>query len=283
VARIVGYCEKAFREAKVNTSWLSPNVEYEQAVANFVKQILDERESPFLSDLSHFVQSIADAGFVNSLAQTLIKICAPGVPDFYQGVEFWDFNLVDPDNRRAVDFAERQQALSRLIEANRDGAPALTRELMANWPDRRIKMLVVSQSLRLRRDQPEVFEGDYQPLAPVGPRKDHVIAFARGASPKAAICVTPRLAQQALHGESPQSINTDCDWPAANWWRGTLLPVPATASGNWRHVFSGRRLTAVVGSDGQRVVDVGDVFRDFPVALLTSDDIPADPQPRSSV
>ena len=107
VDRIVAYLDKALREAKLHTSWLNPYEEYDQAVAAFIRAILDNTQSDFVHDLSTLARSISDAGFVNSLAQTLVKICVPGVPDFYQGVEFWDFNLVDPDNRQPVDFAAR--------------------------------------------------------------------------------------------------------------------------------------------------------------------------------
>ena len=108
IDRLVEYFEKALHEAKLHSSWLSPNQEYDQAVTSFVRGILADRKSPFVTDLEAFVRSIADAGYLNSLAQTLLKVSAPGVPDFYQGTEFWDFNLVDPDNRRPVDFQQRQ-------------------------------------------------------------------------------------------------------------------------------------------------------------------------------
>ncbi len=125
VERIVGYLDKALREAKLHTSWLNPYEEYDQAVAGFIRAILADRKSPFVKDLEKLVRSIADPGFVNSLAQTLIKICAPGVPDFYQGVEFWDFNLVDPDNRRSVDFAAQREALEWLKSRAEQGLPEL--------------------------------------------------------------------------------------------------------------------------------------------------------------
>ena len=129
VDRIVHYIEKALHEAKLHTSWLNPDQAYDEAVATFVRTILAGGDSPFIDDLDAFVRSIADAGFVNSLAQTLVKICAPGVPDFYQGVEFWDFNLVDPDNRRPVDFQRRREALSRLAARGKENLAGLSREL----------------------------------------------------------------------------------------------------------------------------------------------------------
>ncbi len=277
-ARIAAYCEKAFREAKVHTSWLSPNVEYEQAVAGFLQRILDDRQSTFASDLAAFAQSIADAGFVNSLAQSLVKICCPGVPDFYQGVEFWDFNLVDPDNRRPVDFSERRDALAWMTEGQSEPG-AVARELLAGWPDKRLKMLVVSQALRFRRDHPDLFAGDYLPLLSVGPREDRVVAFARVAGTGQSLCVVPRLTQEALEQVRQPASDRQTPWPAAPWWKGTLLPLPPGGSRSWRHVLTGRRLAATVGADGGQTLDLGDVFRDFPVALLASED-PAAEEPR---
>ena len=119
--RIVQYMEKALREAKIHTSWMNPAESYEAAVFDFVRDVLSEKAVKFQADLSTFVNEIADSGFVNSLAQVLLKITLPGVPDFYQGTELWDFNLVDPDNRRPVDFADRCRRLENLLaRANED-------------------------------------------------------------------------------------------------------------------------------------------------------------------
>ncbi len=134
VDRVLKYLEKALREAKLHTSWLNPDREYEEAVQAFMRTILTDPQVAFLTDLDAFVRSIADAGFVNSLAQLLVKICAPGVPDFYQGVEFWDFNLVDPDNRRPVDFDRRREVLSWLMARGREDLPGWPARSCLNGP-----------------------------------------------------------------------------------------------------------------------------------------------------
>ncbi len=159
VERIVRYIDKALRESKLHTSWLNPYEEYDQAVASFIRAILADFGSPFARDLTQFVSSIANAGFVNSLAQTLIKICAPGVPDFYQGVEFWDFNLVDPDNRRPVDFAARRERLQQFESSGEKDLSGTSDELLARWPDARLKMLLIWRVLRFRREHRKLFEG----------------------------------------------------------------------------------------------------------------------------
>ncbi|HEY2147841.1 MAG TPA: malto-oligosyltrehalose synthase, partial [Pirellulales bacterium] len=194
VNRLVRYFEKALHEAKLHSSWLSPDQEYDEAVAAFVQAILADRQSPFITDLDAFARSIADAGFVNSLAQTLIKITAPGVPDFYQGTEFWDFNLVDPDNRRPVDFRRRKETLAWLIAEGEKDLPNLARELLRRWPDERIKMFVIWRALQFRRENIDVFRGDFVPLVADGPRQDDVCAFARSAGGKWVLSVAPRMA-----------------------------------------------------------------------------------------
>ena len=167
--RLEAYFLKALREAKLNTSWLNPNVAYEQAVTGFLRRIVQDNGSPFVADLDQFVRALADAGYVNGLAQTLIKICCPGVPDFYQGTEFWDFNFVDPDNRRRVDFLQRRHALASLLTPC-DPPGLRAAELLTGWPDKRIKLFVLAQALRHRRERREFGTGDYVPLAAEGPR-----------------------------------------------------------------------------------------------------------------
>jgi (1->4)-alpha-D-glucan 1-alpha-D-glucosylmutase len=275
VERIVLYLDKALREAKLHTSWLNPYHEYDQAVASFIRAILDNLQSPFARDVDAFVRTLADTGFVNSLAQTLVKICAPGVPDFWQGAEFWDFNLVDPDNRRPVDFDTRRRALAWLTRRAAEDLPQLVRELLAGWPDERIKLFVIWRALQFRREHAEVFDGDYQPLATEGPRKTHLCAFVRVVEARWTACIVPRLALQAWRergqdnparqgpGESP--------WPLGDWWRETVLQLPSEAPTRWRHVLTGE----IVDTDEMplvgRVLDAGKVLRQFPVALLSGE------------
>jgi (1->4)-alpha-D-glucan 1-alpha-D-glucosylmutase len=270
VERIVAYMDKALREAKLHTSWLNPYHEYDQAVASFIRTILDRGKSPFVDDLDAFVRSIADVGFVNSLAQTLIKICAPGIADIWQGAEFWDFNLVDPDNRRLVDFAAREQALDGLVSRAQEDLPRLADELVAAWPDKRIKLFVIWRALQFRREQAEVFDGDYQPFEAEGPRQAHLFAFARTAGSRWALCIVPRLARQAWQDCVPEGVrrnSTGEAWPIATWWPETVVQLPPEAPERWRHVFTGRSVN-VTHSGDRRLLDMGEVLGQFPVALL---------------
>ncbi len=171
--RMVGYAIKAAREGKQETSWTNNNEAYEAGLEQFVRTLLDEKISaPFLDSFAQFADRTALLGALNGLSQLTLKTLLPGVPDFYQGTEFWDFSLVDPDNRRPVDFAARADALTH--------APDDWQTLTANWRDGRIKMTLTHRLLRLRRDYAELFRrGSYEPLAVSGPQAEHVIAFSR--------------------------------------------------------------------------------------------------------
>ena len=181
--RIQQFMFKAGREAKVHSSWVNPAPEYEKAVARFVAALLDPSASrAFLSDFEPFQREISRWGMYNSLALTLLKITAPGVPDFYQGTELWDFSLVDPDNRRPVDFALRRQHLADLAAelARAADRAAFARGLVEAKEDGRIKMYTISRALRTRREQATLFgAGEYRPLETAGPRAEHICAFAR--------------------------------------------------------------------------------------------------------
>jgi (1->4)-alpha-D-glucan 1-alpha-D-glucosylmutase len=272
VDRIVAYLDKALREAKQHTSWLNPYEEYDQAVANFIRAILADGESLFVRELDALVRSISDAGFVNSLAQTLVKICAPGVPDFYRGAEFWDFNLVDPDNRRAVDYAARREALAGLKSHAADDLPRLNRELLGKWPDERLKLFVIWRGLEFRRRQTEIFSGGYEPLVAEGPRAEHLLAFARGAAPDYAVCIVPRLAYESWRTRKRARKVTfggaSAPWPLSPWWRETSVTLPQGAPARWRHVIAGHTILAVPAPGGRLILDLGELFRWFPVALL---------------
>src|SRR5262249_55510889 len=160
------YLVKAMREAKVHTSWISPNEAYENATRDFIHEILKpEKTNRFLKTFTEFHGPIARAGMFNSLVQTLLKITAPGVPDFYQGTELWDFSLVDPDNRRPVDYALRQKLLVSLPANNHGDRTTLVRQFLANPRDGRIKLYLTSRALRFRRDHQDLFAtGNYLPL-----------------------------------------------------------------------------------------------------------------------
>src|SRR5262249_50361891 len=172
--RAAAYMEKAAREAKAYTSWTRQNPEYEEALRAFVTSVLEDRD--FVADLEAFVAPLIEPGRINSLAHTRLKIAAPGVPDFYQGSEIWDLSLVDPDNRRPVDYELRQRLLSDL---KRGMTPE---EILARMDDGLPKLWLIHQGLQLRRRSPEVFGPDvaYEPLLAAGPRAGHVVAFLRG-------------------------------------------------------------------------------------------------------
>jgi (1->4)-alpha-D-glucan 1-alpha-D-glucosylmutase len=265
-ARIVQYLEKALREAKVHTSWMNPSEAYEIAAFDFVRDLLGPRGEGFRDDLSAFVNAIANAGFANSLAQTLLKITLPGVPDFYQGNELWDFNLVDPDNRRPVDFGERRTRLDRLIRSAKKDARKTARELADRWPDPDVKLWVTMRSLALRRDWPEVFSfGEYVPLSSVGPAENHVLSFARQFGPRCVISVVPRHSYRL----GRVSNEPACSAPRANW-RSTKLVLPQTDGDVWTCELSGLTFESRA-EDGNTVLDVGSLFEVLPVALLSAE------------
>ena len=232
VERALTYMEKAIREAKVHTSWTHTNADYEEAVRGFVTDVLAAPE--FTADLTAFVASLVQAGRVNALAQTLLKLTAPGVPDLYQGTEVWNLSLVDPDNRRPVDYDLRRRLLHELQGATPE-------QVWARIDEGLPKLWLIHQVLALRRRQPELFgpQADYQPLLAKGERAVHVVAFVRGG---AAVTVVPRLVL-GLNGE----------------WGDTILEVP---DGTWRNALTGDDV------DGH-VTQMADMLARFPVALLT--------------
>jgi (1->4)-alpha-D-glucan 1-alpha-D-glucosylmutase len=231
VERAVAYMEKAAREAKVYTSWIDPHPDYDASLRAFVEGVL--RHQRFLTDLEAFVAPLVDPGRITSLAQTLIKLTAPGVPDLYQGTELWDFSLVDPDNRRPVDYDLRRHLLAAL-----DG---MTPEAIWARRDEGLpKLWTIRQTLAIRQRRPALFgpAGSYTPLAVCGPRADHAVAFARG---DGVVSVAPRLVI-GLQGA----------------WGDTILTLP---SGHWHNVLSGDQYDG----GGVRLTAL---LERFPVALL---------------
>lgn len=179
------------REAKLNSSWSAPNELYEQGVEAFLSRLLLEDSGKALRDaIGDAAQAIAPAGALNGLAQSLLRLTVPGVPDLYQGDEFWDFTLVDPDNRRPVDFHARQQGLH---------TPPDIGELLFNWHDGRIKQAVISQVLTLRKAHAQLFrQGSYEPLEVVGEHAERVVAFYREYQGKQLLVVVPRWPHRLL-------------------------------------------------------------------------------------
>src|SRR4029453_12405754 len=197
VQRIQEYMVKALREAKIHSSWLNPDEEYEQAARDFISKILLS-EGPFSKDFAEFQAPIARAGMFNSLSQTLLKITSPGVPDFYQGTEIWDFSLVDPDNRRPVDYEHRRRLLDSLRGKE---AESLARDLLRSALDGRIKMFVTTGALNHREKNRELFEqSEYLPMQPAGERERHVVSFARRIGAKTTIVIATRFFMRLAPG-----------------------------------------------------------------------------------
>ena len=262
--RILAYMQKATKEAKVHTSWINPNDDYDAVLQKFVEAVLDEHaNSPFLGDIAAFAHRVATVGLVNSLAQTLLRLTAPGVPDIYQGTELWDFSLVDPDNRRAVDFTLRQRYLAALDAQADAGTQAMhVAELMASIHDGRIKLALISRVLRYRRDHPRLFtDGTYQPLDASGAKHEHVCAFARIDGAAALLVIVPRLVVTLTGGTDQLPLG-------AAVWQDTSLALPSTFAGlRYRNLLTGAALQAGAGAPGLLLADV---CTDLPVALLVA-------------
>ena len=260
-ARVTAFMLKAAKEAKVNTSWTEPSREYEDALRNFVERVLADRGNEvFLGDLQKFAQRVAFFGRINSLAQTLLKITSPGLPDFYQGSELWDLNLVDPDNRRPVDYALRRKLLSGLKEKNE-----LSGEFLRNDEIGAAKLFLIWRALNFRRQRRELFDcGDYVALSPIGEKAAHLCAFARTWKEEAIVAVTPRLVFGLTNGAEKLPLGRET-------WNKTILLLPeAFAGGALRNVLTHERieLTELRQQAGGVALEVSEVFRSLPVALL---------------
>jgi (1->4)-alpha-D-glucan 1-alpha-D-glucosylmutase len=262
VRRIQEYIIKAMREAKVHTSWISPNEDYECATRQFIEALLKlERANRFPKAFAEFHAAIVRAGVYNSLAQTLLKIASPGAPDFYQGVELWDLSLVDPDNRRPVDFAKRRELLASLSADDERDQTELVSRLIANPQDGRIKLYLTSRALRFRRACQALFaEGSYMPLAARGQKESHVIAFARVLREQAAVVVTGRFFTRLGDLNQPPT-------GSGVWGDSTLALNHTSAAELYRDVFTGRLIRAEHGGAGVEL-PLAQVFAHLPVALL---------------
>jgi len=260
--RIASYMLKAMREAKVFTSWLNPSDVHEQAMRHFVETIVASDNTAFLDDFVDFHQRIAQLGIYNSLAQVATKIAAPGVPDFYQGTELWDFSLVDPDNRRPVDYARRRMLLAELdAETASTGAAAVAAGLMASPRDDRLKLFTVATMLRFRQARRELFDhGAYTPLAVAGARQAHLFAFSRGYSGREAIVAVPRLLATVLADVTEVPLGSRV-------WGDTTVSLPTPAAATYHIVLTDR--VVPLQHDGDRVtVAAADLFDTFPIALI---------------
>jgi (1->4)-alpha-D-glucan 1-alpha-D-glucosylmutase len=275
-ARIQAYMLKAVREAKLRTSWANVSAEYEEALRLFIDAVLDTGDkNSFLPDMAAFQGQVARLGLLNSLSQTLCKLTAPGVPDIYQGTELWDFSLVDPDNRRPVDYQRRLELLNELEQR---GAPTheLATSLIQSLEDGRAKLHVIRSVLALRRRHERLFsEGEYLPARVGGDHRQQICAFFR------------RLPQRRRRREGPGRsadlisltivprlcgrLGAVASVPVpAEVWGDTVVEIPRRFAGTqWVNLLDGTRLGAVT-SQAQHDLQMADVLGHFPVALLVS-------------
>ncbi|MBV8885858.1 MAG: malto-oligosyltrehalose synthase [Chroococcidiopsidaceae cyanobacterium CP_BM_RX_35] len=256
VERVKDYVVKAIREAKVHTAWLRPDTEYEEGFVAFVEEVLQPTEdNQFLQELRSFQQRVADYGIFNSLSQTLLKMTAPGVPDFYQGSELWDLSFVDPDNRRPVDFEQRATFLKDIKHKAQTDILSLMSELLSTRADGRIKLFLISRVLETRKQNLAIFEtGDYQPLEVAGKFKDHIVAFAKSDRQNVTITIAPRLLTNLIQpGESPFGEKV---------WDDTQVKLPEGMPSEWQEVIASQSLKSY------GTISVGAALEHFPVALL---------------
>src|SRR5581483_3899887 len=264
VDRIKEFMIKAVREAKEKTSWANPNADYEGAIATFVEKILDPaKNGDFLADFVPFQKYVARIGMYNSLSQTLIKLTSPGVPDIYQGNELWEFNLVDPDNRRPVDYSLRKKLLHNFQNcSNKDSKPVQSQlvEVTGNMEDGRIKMYLIWKALSLRKQVPSLFtDGEYVPLDVHGEKAHNVIAFARRSKDAMAIVVAPRLCAQLLGNGENSPVNSSL-------WKDTGVEIPCKQN-TYRNVLTSETLS-FEKSEQTSFALVSTLLANFPVALL---------------
>ncbi len=257
--RVRGYAIKALREGKRRSSWRHPKESYEEALLEFLGALLDPgRAGPFLGELASLVARVSRVAALHGLAQTLLKITAPGVPDFYQGTEFWDLALADPDNRRPVDFARREVLLAEMAAAD----PARVAEMLERWPDGRIKLWLASRLLPLRRRSPELLrDGEYLPLVVDGEHAVRAVAFVRRSGDAWLLALAPRLVTPLLGDDASLRI-------APERWGDTTVrvPIPGVPQ-RWRDVLSGAAIE--VGSDAaESSIRLSDALTTLPFAVL---------------
>jgi len=260
IDRITIYMLKTIREAQVHSSWINPNVAYEKATTGFVQGILTATQrNHFPEELSKLTAETSRIGAFNSLSQHLLKLTAPGVPDIYQGTEFWDFSLVDPDNRRAVDFSQRTKLLK--VLKRRKPGPKLAARLLDDLASGAIKLFITQRQLAHRAVNAGLYAfGDYTPLEVVGPLAAHVVAFHRVVDGSELIVVVPRLIGSLVRKPAAS--------PVGEIWRDTIIVLPAGAvASSYENIFTGRQLTTRLLEETP-ALDLADVLADLPVASL---------------
>jgi (1->4)-alpha-D-glucan 1-alpha-D-glucosylmutase len=258
--RLKGYMQKAINEAKVHTSWINPNEAYNTAVQDFVTLAVEN--TAFLTDLSNFSRRVSFFGQFNSLSQTLLKFVSPGIPDTYQGNELWDFSLVDPDNRRPVDYAERRYGLRSIQERLKRDQMALAEELLRDSQNGYIKLYVTHTALTARNTSPLLFtEGDYVPVNTVGSKARHLCAFTRSYDGNSIVCAVPVLVVGLTNGAERPPTGGDV------WGDTRLIVANATPGDRYRNLFTGEEME-IKAEQNAASLWARDVFKAFPVALL---------------
>ncbi len=261
IERVKNHMIKAVREGKQNSSWLEPNLAWEDAVISFVNEILDLKSSAtFIADFLAFQKEIEFYGVYNSLSQTLLKITCPGVPDFYQGSELWDLNMVDPDNRRITDYGTRKRLLKEVL--NFFPTQNSLGNILGNYSDGKVKLFTTQRALVVRKEMREVFEsGVYTPIKAVGRFGGHVIAFCRRKHNQSVIVAVPRLLTKVVEAGKP---------PVGEIWTDTRLCLPQNFESSWINTFTDENLRPTkVGDDW--LLPMSDVFHLFPLSLLVSE------------
>jgi (1->4)-alpha-D-glucan 1-alpha-D-glucosylmutase len=259
LARIIAYMHKAINEAKVHSNWINPNDAYAQAIADFVTTIWQDEE--FRASFDEFHERIAYFGRFNSLAQVLLKLTSPGVPDIYQGTELWDFSLVDPDNRRPVDFERRHALLTEIQEQEQADRLALAQALLEDAPSGRIKLYLTYRILDYRRRQEALFrQGRYLPLPAEGDLAEHVCAFARQDETEAVLTIAPRFPVILAHGQKLP--------PMGDLWEDTRLPLPAGWAGHGlENLLTGEFIEPTV-EEGKPFLPLAAALAVWPVAFF---------------
>lgn len=256
VKRVQEFMLKAVREAKAHTGWIEHDTDYESGLLLFAEKILDpELSKEFFSDFLPFQEKIAFYGFLNSISQCLLKIMSPGIPDFYQGTELWDFSLVDPDNRRDVDYKKREMFLKQIRSIQSQEQKEYVKELLENWQDGRVKMFLTFRGLKARNENRDLFKnGQYIALNTKGKYGDNLVAFARKKEEKWIIAIVPRFMVFSIdQNQLPTGKEV---------WGNTALENPCTECVVWENVLTREKISATSH------FSVRDLFETFPAAIL---------------
>lgn len=267
VERLQAYLIKATREAMVHTRWTRPNQKQEEAMKQFVARILSPAAEDFLADFRPFQREIAYYGMVNSLSELLLKIVSPGVPDFYQGSELWDLRLVDPDNRRLVDFERRVTLLGQITHGEGADGTSLIANMAEHWHDGRINVFLMQKAIRFRRENSRLFqEGEFLSLKTQGECRQNIVAFIRRKNGDQMLAAVPRWLSQVARSSDRNQGKLD--------WRDTEVVLPPNSSVCWQSVLNGQgvmaRQTAAGQPSGGQSLKVGELFEHFPVAFFRS-------------